>query len=81
MADRKGEHLGILEDARRAGFVRVRVNGEVRDLEESIELSKNKRHTIEIVVDRLITEEQGGEGSAGSTSRLADSTSRSWPPA
>ncbi len=73
IADRKGEHLGVLEDARRAGFVRVRVNGEVRDLEESIELDKNKRHTIEIVVDRLITEAEGEEGSAGSSSRLADS--------
>jgi excinuclease ABC subunit A len=71
--DRKGEHHGVFEDARRAGFVRVRVNGEVRDLDERIDLDKNKRHTIEVVVDRLVTEPPGGEGSAASTSRLADS--------
>jgi excinuclease ABC subunit A len=71
--DRKGEHHGIFEDARRAGFVRVRVNGEVRDLDEKIDLDKNKRHSIEVVVDRLITEAPGGEGSAASSSRLADS--------
>ncbi len=71
--DRKGEHHGILEDARRAGFVRVRVNGEVKDLDEAIDLDKNKRHNIDVVVDRLITEPAGGEGSASSSSRLADS--------
>jgi excinuclease ABC subunit A len=71
--DRKGEHHGIFEDARRAGFVRVRVNGEVRDLDEKIDLDKNKRHKIEVVVDRLITESSRGEGSAASASRLADS--------
>jgi excinuclease ABC subunit A len=73
ISDRKGEHHAILEDARRAGFVRVRVDGTVHDIEDEIELDKNRRHTIEIVVDRLVTEEPGGEGSAGSASRLADS--------
>src|SRR5438874_101125 len=77
IGNRRGEHHAVLEDARRAGFVRVRVNGEVRDLDETIELDKNKRHTIEVVVDRLITEGPVGEdrdgGSASSTSRLADS--------
>jgi excinuclease ABC subunit A len=76
--DRKGEHLGIFEDARKAGFVRVRVDGQVRDLEEDIALDKNRRHTIEVVVDRLVTEgheadASKGEASAASTSRLADS--------
>src|SRR5919197_336550 len=52
--DRKGEHERIFEDARKAGYVRVRVDGEVRDLSEEIELDKNKKHTIEVVVDRLI---------------------------
>jgi excinuclease ABC subunit A len=54
--DRKGEHHGVFEDARRAGFVRVRVNGAVHDLDETIELDRYKNHTIEVVVDRLITE-------------------------
>jgi len=71
--DRKGEHLSVFEDARKAGFVRVRVDGQVRDLEEDIVLDKNRRHTIEVVVDRLVTEDRTGEGSAASASRLADS--------
>src|SRR3990170_4591787 len=44
--DRKGEHLQVFEDARRAGFVRVRVDGQVRDLGDEIVLDKNRRHTI-----------------------------------
>ena len=51
---KKGEHKDIFDDARAAGFVRVRVNGEVRSLDESIELNKQQWHTIEIVVDRLV---------------------------
>ena len=51
---RKGEHQKILENAKKDGFVRVRVNGEVRDLTETITLDKQKKHTIELVVDRLI---------------------------
>ncbi|MDP2959133.1 MAG: excinuclease ABC subunit UvrA, partial [Longimicrobiales bacterium] len=68
--DRKGEHLHIFEDARKAGFVRVRADGKIYDLAEDIVLDKNKRHSLEIVVDRLITEEPGDDGAA---SRLADS--------
>ncbi len=71
--DRKGEHLHVFEDARRAGFVRVRVDGRIRDLGEDIDLDKKKKHTIEVVVDRLITEGSEGEGSASSASRLSDS--------
>jgi excinuclease ABC subunit A len=52
--DRKGEHQKLLEDARKNGFVRVRVDGEVRDLDEEIRLEKYKPHTIEVVVDRLV---------------------------
>ncbi len=52
--DRKGEHQSVLEELRRAGFTRVRIDGELRDLDEPIALAKNKRHTIEVVVDRLI---------------------------
>ncbi len=71
--DRKGEHLHVFEDARRAGFVRVRVDGRIRDLEEQIDLNKKTKHTIEVVVDRLITSGADGEGSASSASRLAES--------
>ncbi len=71
--DRKGEHVHVFEDARRAGFVRVRVDRRIRDLGEQIDLDKKKKHTIEVVVDRLITEGSEGEGSASSASRLADS--------
>jgi len=51
---RKGEHVKLLEDIRKQGFVRVRVNGEVRDLSEDIKLEKNKKHNIEVVVDRIV---------------------------
>jgi excinuclease ABC subunit A len=68
--DRKGEHLQILEDARRGGYVRARVDNKIRELDEEIKLNKNQRHSIEIVVDRLVTEEEAAEGAA---TRLADS--------
>ena len=51
--DRKGQHKDVLEDLRNKGFVRVRVDGEIRELEEDIELAKTYRHNIEVVVDRL----------------------------
>ncbi len=51
---KKGEHLKVFEDARKAGFVRVRADGILYDLSETIALEKNKKHTIEIVVDRLV---------------------------
>ena len=50
---RKGEHAKILEDAARSGYVRVRVDGSIYDLSEEIKLDKNKKHSIEVVVDRL----------------------------
>ena len=51
---RKGEHVKEFEAARKSGYVRVRVDGLVYDLSETIKLEKNKKHTIEIVVDRLV---------------------------
>ncbi len=51
---RKGEYQKVFEDARKSGFVRVRVDGSVYDLSEDIKLDKNIKHTIEIVVDRLV---------------------------
>jgi len=55
--DRKGEHSRVLEEAKKEGYARVRVNGTVLDLEEEIKLEKNKRHNIEIVVDRIVVKE------------------------
>ncbi|MBQ9026530.1 MAG: excinuclease ABC subunit UvrA [Methanobrevibacter sp.] len=51
--DRKGQHKDVLEDLRNKGFVRVRVDGEIRELEEDIDLAKTYRHSIDVVVDRL----------------------------
>ncbi|MDR1066303.1 MAG: excinuclease ABC subunit UvrA [Clostridiales bacterium] len=54
---RKGEHAKLLDDARKSGYARVRVDGSVYDLTETIELDKNKKHSIEIVVDRIVIKE------------------------
>ncbi|WP_248929469.1 excinuclease ABC subunit UvrA [Paenibacillus hamazuiensis] len=54
VSGRKGEHTKLLDDIRKQGFVRVRVNGEVMDLSEKIELEKNKKNSIEVVVDRIV---------------------------
>lgn len=51
---RKGEHVKVLEGLAKDGYVRVRVDGEVRLLEEEIQLEKNKKHSIEVVIDRLV---------------------------
>lgn len=55
--DKKGHHQNIFEDVRKEGFVRVRVNGQVRDVNEEIELDRYKLHNIEVVVDRLVIPE------------------------
>ena len=54
---KKGEHAKIFEDARRSGYVRVRADGSLYDLTEEIKLDKNRKHSIEIVVDRLVIRE------------------------
>ena len=54
---KKGEHQKVFEDARKSGFARVRVDGILYDLNEAIPLDKNKKHTIELVVDRLVIRE------------------------
>ena len=64
---RKGEHKEVFEDARKAGFVRVRLNGEVHDLSEGFDLNKQKWHTIEVIVDRLVI------GDSAEPGRVADS--------
>ncbi|MGD9678663.1 MAG: excinuclease ABC subunit UvrA [Vulcanibacillus sp.] len=63
---RKGEHQKVLEDIKKKGFVRVRVNGEVLDISDEILLEKNKKHTIEVVIDRIVMK-------SDIESRLADS--------
>ncbi|NLO89196.1 MAG: excinuclease ABC subunit UvrA [Clostridia bacterium] len=63
---RKGEHQNILNTLRKEGFVRVRINGEIYYLDEDIKIDKNKKHSIEVVVDRLVIKE-------GISGRLADS--------
>ncbi|MFE4712022.1 excinuclease ABC subunit UvrA [Paenibacillus sp. NPDC056722] len=57
ISGRKGEHKGLFTDISKQGFVRVRVDGELRDVSEDIELEKNKKHTIEVVVDRIVIKE------------------------
>ncbi len=54
---RKGEHQKLFEDSRRSGYVRVRVDGSIYDLTEEIPLDKNRKHNIEVVVDRLVIRE------------------------
>ena len=71
--DRKGEHLAVFEDARKAGYVRVRVDGRVYDLSEDIDLDKNKKHTIEVVVDRLAIGRNSENGQCEDATRIADS--------
>ena len=66
VSGRKGTHAKVLEDIKKQGFVRVRVNGEMFDLSEEIELEKNKKHSIEVIVDRIVVK-------AGGETRLADS--------
>lgn len=66
VSGRKGEHKNLFADIAKQGFVRVRVNGELRDLSENIELEKNKKHSIEVVVDRIVIKPDVA-------SRLADS--------
>src|SRR5437879_9174896 len=57
--DRKGEHHEVLAEARKAGFVRARVDGNLYELTERISLDKNKKHSIEVVVDRLLVDPEG----------------------
>ncbi len=63
---RKGEFVKLFEEIRKQGFVRVRVDGEIRDISEEFNLEKNKKHSIEVVVDRIVIKD-------GVATRLADS--------
>ncbi|MCM3763347.1 excinuclease ABC subunit UvrA [Neobacillus niacini] len=66
VSGRKGQHIKVFEDIKKQGFVRVRVDGEMLDLGDDIELDKNKKHTIEVVVDRIVVKD-------GVAARVADS--------
>jgi len=70
---RKGEHQQVLEDLRRAGYVRARIDGQIRSLDEDIALDRYRNHTIEVVVDRLVVEPLEGEEAQAFRVRLADS--------
>ncbi|MGI6585032.1 MAG: excinuclease ABC subunit UvrA [Lutisporaceae bacterium] len=63
---KKGEHQKLLEDIRKSGYVRARIDGEIVDINEEIKLEKNKKHSIEVIVDRIIVKE-------GINKRLTDS--------
>ncbi|MEQ2527410.1 excinuclease ABC subunit UvrA [Robertmurraya yapensis] len=66
ISGRKGAHVKVFEDIKKQGYVRVRVDGEMLDLGEEISLDKNKKHSIEVVIDRIVVKE-------GVSARLADS--------
>ncbi|WP_404329881.1 excinuclease ABC subunit UvrA [Mesobacillus maritimus] len=66
ISGRKGQHVKVLEDIKKQGFVRVRIDGEMHDVSDEIELDKNKKHSIEVVVDRIVVKE-------GIAARIADS--------
>jgi excinuclease ABC subunit A len=66
VSGRKGTHVKVFEDIKKQGFVRVRVDGEMVDLGDEIELEKNKKHSIEVIIDRIVVKE-------GVSARIADS--------
>lgn len=66
VSGRKGEHVKVFEDIKKQGYVRVRVDGEMLEVSDDIQLDKNKKHSIEVVVDRIVVKD-------GISSRLADS--------
>lgn len=72
VSGRKGEHVKLLENLQQEGYVRIRVDGEMREVTEEIKLDKNKKHSIEVVVDRIIVKD-GVEG------RLTDSLETALP--
>lgn len=66
VSGRKGMHVKVLEDVKKQGYVRVRIDGEMYDLSDDISLEKNKKHSIEVIIDRIVVKE-------GVAARLADS--------
>ncbi len=72
ISGKKGEHIKLLNDLQKEGYVRVRVNGEIYDVSEDFNLDKNKAHSIEVVIDRIVIKD-------GVESRLADSLEAALP--
>ncbi|RFU67048.1 excinuclease ABC subunit UvrA [Bacillus sp. V59.32b] len=70
VSGRKGTHAKVLEDIKKQGYVRARINGEIHDLGDEISLEKNKKHSIEVIIDRIVVKE-------GVSARLADSLENS----
>ncbi|WP_077624810.1 excinuclease ABC subunit UvrA [Sediminibacillus massiliensis] len=66
VSGRKGEHVKVLENLKREGYIRIRVDGEMYEVSDEIKLEKNKKHSIEVVVDRVVVKE-------GVTGRISDS--------
>nr|WP_295971572.1 excinuclease ABC subunit UvrA [uncultured Bacillus sp.] len=66
ISGRRGAHVKVLEDIKKQGYVRVRIDGDIYDLSEDIQLEKNKKHTIEVIVDRIVVKD-------GVSARLSDS--------
>ena len=58
ISGRKGAHVKVLEDIKKQGYVRVRVDGEMLDVSEDIALDKNKKHSIEVVIDRIVVKKE-----------------------
>src|SRR5690625_2186907 len=72
VSGRKGEHVKVLEDLQKEGYIRIRVDGEMREVTEEITLDKNKKHSIEVVVDRIVVKD-------GIERRLTDSLETALP--
>lgn len=72
VSGRKGEHIKVLEELKKEGYIRIRVNNEMREVTDDITLDKNKKHTIEVVVDRIVVKE-------GVATRLSDSIETALP--
>jgi excinuclease ABC subunit A len=71
--DRKGEYRELFEEVRKAGFVRVRVDGTIHDVNDEIQLDKFKKHRIEVVVDRVVVPDPADEEAQADRGRIADS--------
>ena len=72
ISGRKGEHIQLIKNLQKEGYVRIRVNGEIYDISEELNLDKNKKHSIEVVIDRIVLKD-------GVESRLADSLEAALP--
>ncbi|HJM89444.1 MAG TPA: excinuclease ABC subunit UvrA [Dehalococcoidia bacterium] len=73
----RGEHKQVIEEIRQAGFIRARVDGEVREIDEQFDLDRYRWHDIDVVVDRIIVPEAGAEESEETRRRIADSVEQS----